>query len=216
MHWKNGKGSTIEIAVAYEPSDAANFAWRLSRAAVDSDGPFSNFPGVDRILTILPGGGEGISLRVGQDVHTLRQLEPIHFSGDADSSSKLLNGSLEDFNVMTKRGSAAARVRVFKQQGCFRVGPPPSSEDDDVDWNLSFLYCIEGEVAVSGVPGSRLPVYQAYDVPKSHALRIAWKDCHTREEGNKQTASINKEVESVSVVGQDGTKFIWVDIAELW
>lgn len=32
--------------------------WRISRATVSSDGPFSQFPGTDRILTVLPGGSD--------------------------------------------------------------------------------------------------------------------------------------------------------------
>ena len=51
--WKNGGGSTTEIAV--EPSGASldTFAWRISVARVAADGPFSEFPGIDRTLAVL-------------------------------------------------------------------------------------------------------------------------------------------------------------------
>ena len=49
MPWKNGGGVTTEIA----KDGSEPFLWRASRAQVASDGPFSYFPGYDRILIIL-------------------------------------------------------------------------------------------------------------------------------------------------------------------
>ena len=44
MPWKNGAGRTTEIAV--HPAGAAldAFAWRVSIADIERDGPFSRFP----------------------------------------------------------------------------------------------------------------------------------------------------------------------------
>ena len=56
VRWKNDGGWTTEIA--REPADAAEaFRWRVSIADIESDGPFSNFPGVDRDLLLLAGNG---------------------------------------------------------------------------------------------------------------------------------------------------------------
>ena len=53
MPWKNGYGSTTELAV--EPPDAAldRFDWRVSVAELRGSGPFSTFPGYDRIIVQL-------------------------------------------------------------------------------------------------------------------------------------------------------------------
>lgn len=61
--WKNGGGSTTEIAI--EPANASleDFDWRISMAVVASDGPFSSFPGIDRTLTVIQ--GNGLILTVG-------------------------------------------------------------------------------------------------------------------------------------------------------
>ena len=55
MPWKNGDGTTYEIAVFPENSTVADFDWRISRALVSKPGPFSIFPGIDRSLSILSG-----------------------------------------------------------------------------------------------------------------------------------------------------------------
>src|SRR4029077_2512621 len=61
MPWKNGAGRTTEIAV-HPPGAALDaFAWRVSIADVEQDGPFSRFPGIDRTIVLL--GGSGMRLR---------------------------------------------------------------------------------------------------------------------------------------------------------
>ena len=55
MPWKNGQGSTTELAI--EPPGAAldGFDWRISIAELRGSGPFSTFPGYDRIIVQLDG-----------------------------------------------------------------------------------------------------------------------------------------------------------------
>jgi len=48
--WRNGGGETREI-ISYPPG-AAEFQWRATIATIDADGPFSPFPGVDRVITL--------------------------------------------------------------------------------------------------------------------------------------------------------------------
>src|ERR1700689_272768 len=80
--WKNGGGSTTEVAVAPAGASLDNFDWRVSLARVASDGPFSEFPGIDRSLAVVK--GEGLVLSIGQHAPlTLsRGSEPISFFGD--------------------------------------------------------------------------------------------------------------------------------------
>ncbi|HOO88381.1 MAG TPA: HutD family protein, partial [Synergistales bacterium] len=72
MPWKNGGGITHEMFIY--PEDATlqeeEFLWRLSSANVGESGPFSTFPGYDRVLFFLSGNaldltvnGETVSLR---------------------------------------------------------------------------------------------------------------------------------------------------------
>src|SRR5690606_5169475 len=54
MRWKNGAGWTSEIL---RVPDVEDWRWRLSIAEVETDAPFSPFPGVERELVLLGGNG---------------------------------------------------------------------------------------------------------------------------------------------------------------
>ncbi len=55
--WKNGGGTTREIAVRPPGAGMDAFAWRVSVADIVADGPFSAFPGIDRQIALLDGAG---------------------------------------------------------------------------------------------------------------------------------------------------------------
>jgi hypothetical protein len=101
--WKNGGGSTTQIAI--EPPDAGfdNFDWRISLATIAEDGPFSTFPGVDRTLALVE--GHGVTLDIDGDNRVLQcDDEPVvSFPGEANVQAKLNRGPTTDFNVMTRR-----------------------------------------------------------------------------------------------------------------
>lgn len=100
--WKNGGGSTREIACWPPGAGLDDFAWRVSLARIAADGPFSRFAGVDRIITLLE--GDGVRLRgPGVDHRLDRPLAPFAFSGDTAIACTLLGGPSSDFNVMTRR-----------------------------------------------------------------------------------------------------------------
>ncbi len=82
MPWKNGGGTTLELAVA--PPGAtldSGFAWRLSSAEVAASGPFSAFPGLERTLLLLAGDGFRLDFGARGTVILDRPLEPVRFSG---------------------------------------------------------------------------------------------------------------------------------------
>ena len=55
MRWKNGRGTTYEVATSPDGSGTADFDWRISFADVDTDGPFSSFAGIDRVIVVVEG-----------------------------------------------------------------------------------------------------------------------------------------------------------------
>jgi environmental stress-induced protein Ves len=112
--WRNGRGETAQIAL-WPPSSTfakADFDWRVSRAAVTEPGPFSTFPGYDRVLVIV--GGDGIDLRHEERAPPahVAAWQPYRFSGDWPTTAELVAGPVLDLNVFTRRDRAAARVRV--------------------------------------------------------------------------------------------------------
>src|SRR3954463_8036751 len=58
MPWRNGGGTTTEIAIAPLPSASGDrFAHRVSIADVATDGPFSRFDGYERLIMLVEGAG---------------------------------------------------------------------------------------------------------------------------------------------------------------
>ena len=111
MPWKNGRGETTEIAVWPEGAGLQDFGWRLSMAGVSEHGAFSAFPGIDRTLAVLSGGG--IELEVeGRGRHRVTQgTEPLAFPGDVAATAHLLVGPITDLNLMTRRGAYVHQLR---------------------------------------------------------------------------------------------------------
>jgi uncharacterized protein len=93
--WKNGGGITREIA-ALRSGD--KIVWRLSMADVTSDGAFSNFAGLTRILTVI--AGAGIRL-IGEDcVLEANYCMPVEFSGALPIEATLTGGPIRDLNLI--------------------------------------------------------------------------------------------------------------------
>ncbi len=113
MPWKNGMGSTTEIAISPAHAKLDDFDWRVSMAQVASDGPFSSFAAIDRTLLVLEGNGLDLSV---QD-HPVKRIDraTIHaFPGDQPTSATLIDGPIVDLNVMTRRGVVTHDVRRIK------------------------------------------------------------------------------------------------------
>jgi len=107
--WRNGGGVTREV-VASGGSDPQDFDWRISIADVSQPGPFSAFPGVDRVITLVE--GERMELVIDGAVHVLGLHESLSFDGASQASCSLPTGPTRDLNVMTRSGRLSAAVAV--------------------------------------------------------------------------------------------------------
>lgn len=110
--WKNGGGSTREIACWPAGAGLDAFDWRVSVATIAANGPFSLFAGVDRTIMLLEGNGVRLQAE-GFDHRLDTPCEPFTFSGDVAVDCTLLGGGSTDFNVMSRRARGRAGVRVF-------------------------------------------------------------------------------------------------------
>ncbi|HLB33080.1 MAG: hypothetical protein A3F67_08990 [Verrucomicrobia bacterium RIFCSPHIGHO2_12_FULL_41_10] len=109
--WKNGGGVTHELI---SEKDAKGILWRVSIAEVRQNGPFSLFPGIDRIILLLEGAGFSLKFQESQSVKNINyHYEPFSFAGEEMIECALLGGSVRDFNVMTRRGDLRATVEVL-------------------------------------------------------------------------------------------------------
>ena len=110
--WKNGGGVTREVAAWPPGVGLDDFDWRVSLADVAADGPFSTFPGVDRILTVI--AGESLVLEVDGQSMRLEPGAPFAFPGEASVAARLTAGPVRDLNVMVRRAAWAARVEPWR------------------------------------------------------------------------------------------------------
>ncbi|SDT15783.1 HutD/Ves family protein [Pseudomonas oryzae] len=135
--WKNGGGETRELAVAPPGSGLDDFDWRISCAQVASGGPFSAFPGVDRSLAVLEGGGLRLDFS-GSEALTLQvDCAPLQFAGEQPVTAALLDGPVGDFNVMTRRARWRHRLQVLTLHG---------RQARRRDAELELLYCAAGRL----------------------------------------------------------------------
>jgi environmental stress-induced protein Ves len=110
--WKNGGGTTAEVAAWPEGAGLDAFGWRLSMADVATDGAFSVFPGVDRTLLVTEGAG--LIVDVAGRPHRLDGRWPyLAFDGEAATHAALIAGPVRDLNVMTRRGSFRHHLTVI-------------------------------------------------------------------------------------------------------
>ena len=113
MPWKNGGGSTQELACWPPGADMNSFEWRVSLATVDRPGPFSVFAGIDRQIMLL--GGDGLHLRSPGWEHRLdRRWQPFAFSGDDAVDGAMLGSTSKDFNLMLRRGAWRGALQVVR------------------------------------------------------------------------------------------------------
>ena len=105
--WRNGAGWTRRILQQPDAGDA--FDWRASIAEIDADCRYSAFPGCDRRQALL--SGEGATLQF--DDGRVLALEPPHgriaFAGE-EAPACSVQGRVQAFNLITRRGRAAAEL----------------------------------------------------------------------------------------------------------
>jgi environmental stress-induced protein Ves len=125
--WKNGGGETADVAIVPAGASLDDFDWRVSIARVESDGPFSLFPGIDRTMAIIAGEGLGLAVAGREPFVLTAGSAPLRFPADVATECRLLGGPVTDLNVMVRRGRARARLRRLRLEAgmaeSFESGP---------------------------------------------------------------------------------------------
>lgn len=138
--WKNGRGMTQEIHLYPRGGslEEGDFLWRLSTADVTEDGPFSSFPGFDRVLFLLSGDGLDLELR-DMKVSLAAPFSSIRFKGEDQVMCSLPGGSSVDFNIFSSRAKISCEYRRIPLKAMnkriFLLGT----------WTA--LFCLRGRVA---------------------------------------------------------------------
>lgn len=104
--WKNGGGTTRDLLAWPDP---AQWQLRISVAAIERDGPFSDFGGIDRWFAVLD--GTGVALQMGDEHHEVRRgAPPLRFDGALAPMCRLLDGPTSDLNLMVRRDAGSGAM----------------------------------------------------------------------------------------------------------
>ena len=125
--WKSDGGWTTESARQPKIDDGGDFRWRVSIADIESDGPFSVFPGIDRDLLLLAGNGMELDINGRAPIRLTQRFQHIRFAGEDAVVCRLMAGPTRDFNVMAQRGSVRAEVHARPLNGTMLVFVEPAS-----------------------------------------------------------------------------------------
>lgn len=152
--WKNGRGVTEELALwpAGASFERGDFDARISLSSVQEPGPFSPFPGFDRLLVVTR--GPGLRLVHGGDVPPadVVRFRPHAFEGEWPTRAELPHGPVDDFNVIVRRGRLRVDVEAWSLVQGAGVGAVPwtivSAEGRATPSADAFVHLAEGYALV--------------------------------------------------------------------
>lgn len=104
--WRNGAGTTRHIVSLQGGNE---LQWRISAADVTGNQAFSDFPGLNRTTALIQGAG--VDLVEGPLCLRMHALgDTATFPGEWTPQPELVDGPVQLWNVMTRRGHFDARV----------------------------------------------------------------------------------------------------------
>lgn len=142
LKWKNGLGRTEQIDIFPEDSlfHESRFTWRMSTAPVTESGPFSLFPGYQRLFIVIE--GPGINLYHEKNNQNLIAFTPYHFAGDLKTRGDLINGSIQDFNFIYRPDLVSIHYEIIKM-----------NHQEPLSWvtkeEFNFLFVAQGSLQSS-------------------------------------------------------------------
>lgn len=155
--WKNGRGTTAEIAVEPLGVSLDSMLWRLSSAPVAEEGPFSLFPGYSRLLVLV----DGTELRLkGEDREFSLRAGKVHgFSGDEKIEASLPGGPVRDLGLIFDPKRVRAKLSW--------IPFPAKARSFELSARANFFFVAQGEFAASVYPGE-----YNFGPRKGDALRV--------------------------------------------
>lgn len=159
MPWRNGRGSTLEIA--RDPATEEEFAWRLSLADIEQDGDFSAYPGYRRALVLI--AGNSLHLQFKGHGHSFLEAagRGTRFEGDWKTRCAVPYGPCTDLSLIVRRGSAARPASVVRAPSLLRLKSPRHLVlSGDL---YAALFVLDEPVAITESAGARSRTVRARD-----------------------------------------------------
>lgn len=163
--WRNGLGTSRDIVTVHE---GGALLWQVGLAELERDGPFSDYPMMDRIFTPVAGDPPPELAFSGGPFEPCPLLAPRPFPGDVPTLSRIPAPG-RAFNVIVARGRLAAAVHVLRPAAGAKV-PPTEAE-------VTVLHCLTGAIAAGltrAGPGDSLVGGGAFTVAEAGVvIRVA-------------------------------------------
>lgn len=159
--WRNQAGLTRELASFPAQSSLDDFIWRVSIAEINAPSAFSQFPGVDRSISLLGGSGFTIALEDGSPLQ-LDTPGAVHpFAGELAARVINFSGPSRDFNLMLRRD--AVQGELLSHAGVDHLALTADSV---------LLYVAQGQVALAEARRDGVVLHEG-DMAVLHAQRPA-------------------------------------------
>lgn len=136
--WRNGMGVSWDIAS--DPPAAEAFGWRFAIARIDADVPFSIYPEVDRIFTLIEGDGLDLEFEGGRRLAVDRQFVPHFYPCDVPTLCRLRDGPCHALNLFVTRGQWTASADIISSGAEIAQNGP------------ILLFALKGAADVDGLP----------------------------------------------------------------
>jgi hypothetical protein len=136
--WKNGGGTATDFVVRLGPDGDVD--WRIGTAAIEKDGPFSHYPDVTRVFTVVEGPGVHLDFP-GEGTRTLDRDQPTRFVGAPGPFCRLRGAPATAFNLLMRDGVFDGDVQIVRG-GEEPVRPAPS--------DVLALIALEGDWQMTG------------------------------------------------------------------
>jgi environmental stress-induced protein Ves len=114
--WRNGRGTSFQVWPRGRVAGGAGF--QLNLTPITAGGPFSHYPGIDRVLAVVKGSGLSFEGRDGG----MAAGDAIAFAGEAAMTAHLGNGPVTVFNLLMKRDRWAGSVAAVRGEA-FETAP---------------------------------------------------------------------------------------------
>ena len=102
--WRNGGGTARDLLSL--PANTEAWQCQVSVADVERDGPFSDYPGVERWFAVVKGAGVVLTID-GKPFRLERQSAPLRFDGGASTTCALIGEPTRDLNLMLREAHGA-------------------------------------------------------------------------------------------------------------
>ena len=159
MPWRNGRGSTREIA--REPATGEQFAWRLSLADIEVDGDFSAYPGYRRALVLVAGNCLHLQFRGHGHCRLSPAKRGTRFEGGWKTYCALPDGRCTDLSLIVRTGSVGRPASIVRAPRVLRLEAIRRIELSGELYDA--LHVLEGSVAITGSNRSRARILRAED-----------------------------------------------------